>query len=539
MHSPAMKYLKSSWFDLRKGVAAMLFLSLFLTVIKSQDMPSYADRAFIITDSSTQKNDDLAVIEGGVDENLYFVGPGDQFKISLDDIETLVFDAKINPDGFLLIPKIGLIKLSGLSLKDAKEFIRSEFARKYKSRNIFVTLSGIRKVKISIYGEVLKKGSKVVFANSRLNDILMDGGFTPVANIRNIKIISKNGDTKFIDLLSFIRLADKSQNPLLEEGDYIMVDKIDKIITLGGMVKYPGVYEFREDETFSELIKIAGGFLDAAFLDTIEIIRFEEDNKTQKSVRESVTELSNKAFKLKNRDRIIVRTKALYLQENIVNIDGFVRYPGPYKIVEGVTKLSELIAEAGGFLPKASLKNSYIVRAGGELTVDAEFERIKLIPRKDMTDDEYDYLKSKSRQRRGRIVIDFEKVFKDKTDDLVLRKNDQIFVTEKKDYIIIIGQAVFPGNLEFHADYSIRDYIRMAGGFAWRAEEGKVRVIKGRTGEWIEEDDVVLLEPGDTIWIPEQPQPPKFWEIFKDSLTIIGQLATVIAATVAVIISTR
>ncbi|MBN8546586.1 MAG: SLBB domain-containing protein [Ignavibacteria bacterium] len=522
-----------------KGTAVMLFLSLFSTVIRSQDLPSYADRAFIITDSSIQKNDDIAVVEGGVDENVYLVGPGDQFKISLDDIETLVFDAKINPDGLLLLPKIGMIKLSGLTLRDAKDKIRAEFARKYKSKNIFVTLSGIRRIKIAIYGEVLKKGSKVVLANSRLNDILMDGGFTPVANIRNIKIISKDGGTKYIDLLSFIRLADRNQNPLLEEGDYIMVDKLDKTVSLSGMVKYPGVYEYKEGETYAELLKIAGGYLDAAFLDTIEVIRFADDNHTQNSIRESSGYLISGGFKLQNKDRIVVRTKPLYLQENIVIIDGFVRYPGPYKITEGVTKLSQIIPEAGGFLEKASMKNSYIIRASGESAYDPEFERIKLIPRKDMTDDEYDYLKSKSRQRHGRIVIDFQKVFRDKTDDLILKKNDQIFVIEKKDYITIIGQAVFPGNLEFNPDFSVRDYINIAGGFAWRAEEGKVRVIKGRTGEWVEEDKVIKLEPGDTIWIPEKPQAPKFWDVFKDTLTILGQLATVIAATVAVIISTR
>lgn len=524
--------------DVGKGIAAMLFLSIFSVLLHAQEVPTYADRAFIITDSSIQSSE-LPVIEGSVDEDTYVLGAGDQFRISVDDIQPVIFESRINPDGLLLIPKVAAIKLTGKLLRDAKALISKEVSSRFKGREVLVTLTGIRKIKISIYGEVLRKGSKVIYANTRLNDILMDGGFTPAANIRNIRIISKEGAQRIIDLLSFIRLADREQNPVLEDGDYVMVDKLDKTVTLSGAVKYPGIYEFRVDESLESLIKIAGGFLDAAFLDTLEVIRFGSDAKTQISIVKSVAAFYGENFRLANKDRIVVRVKPEYLEEKIVTISGYVKYPGPYKINEGVTRLSDIIPEAGGFLSRGSLKSAYIVRESGESVYDPEFERLKGMLRKDMSDDEYDYLKSRSRQRKGRVVIDFEKVFLTKTDDLLLKKNDQIFVPLKKDFIIIIGQAVFPGNLEYHPEYGIRDYIAQAGGFAWRADEGEIRVIKGKTGEWIDEDDIENLEPGDTIWIPEKPQAPKFWDVFKDSLMIVGQLATVIAATIAVIVSTR
>ncbi|MBV6445324.1 MAG: hypothetical protein IFNCLDLE_01596 [Ignavibacteriaceae bacterium] len=522
-----------------KGITLLLFLSVFSAQPFAQQMPTYADRAFIITDSSIQKHDELPVIEGSVDEESYILGAGDQFRISIDDIQPIVLESAISPDGFLLIPKVGTLQLTGTTLKDAKTQISREVSKRFKGREVLVTLSGIRKIKISIYGEVLKKGSKIIFANSRLNDILMDGGFTPSANIRNIRIISKNGEASTIDLLSFVRLADRSQNPVLQDGDYVMVDKLDKVVTLLGMVKYPGVYEYRENESLENLINIAGGFLDAAFTDTLEIIRFDSNGKSQLSVRNSKTALFSQNFTLQNSDRVIVRSKPEYLEEKIVTISGYVKFPGPYKIKEGETKLSEIIPEAGGFLENASLEDSYVIRNTGTSDYDPEYERIKLIPRKDMTDDEYDYLKSRSRQRKGRITIDFIKVFDKKTDDLLLKKNDQIIVPEKKQYITIIGQAVSPGNIEYHKGNSIMDYIERAGGFGWRAEEDDIRVIKSKTGEWIEANDEVELEPGDTIWIPEKPQAPKFWDVFKDSLLIFSQLATVIAATVAVIVSLR
>jgi hypothetical protein len=83
------------------------------------------------------------------------------------------------------------------------------------------------------------------------------------------------------------------------------------------------------------------------------------------------------------------------------------------------------------------------------------------------------------------------------------------------------------------------DYINLAGGYGWRALDDEVRVIKANTGEWIEAEDIDSLEPGDTIWIPEDPPGPKFWDVFTTALQITGQVAAIIAATMAVIIASK
>jgi hypothetical protein len=158
-----------------------------------------------------------------------------------------------------------------------------------------------------------------------------------------------------------------------------------------------------------------------------------------------------------------------------------------------------------------------------------------------MTEDEYDYLKAKSRQRAGRVVVDFFRLlkFNDQSENLILKRGDALNFPEVKNYITLLGQVVNPGHIIFEEKLSVEDYIQLAGGFGWRALEGDVRVIKAKTGEWIEADDVDKLEPGDTIWIPEDPPGPKFWDVFTTTLSVVGQLAAVVAATVAVIIATK
>ena len=114
-----------------------------------------------------------------------------------------------------------------------------------------------------------------------------------------------------------------------------------------------------------------------------------------------------------------------------------------------------------------------------------------------------------------------------------------LIILISENYVIILVQVVNPGNFVYSPNFSVQDYINAARGFAWRALENRVRVVKVKTGEWIDADDIDQLDPGDTIWITEDPPGPKFWDVFTTSLQVLGQIAAVIAATVAVIIATR
>ena len=125
------------------------------------------------------------------------------------------------------------------------------------------------------------------------------------------------------------------------------------------------------------------------------------------------------------------------------------------------------------------------------------------------------------------------------SEDVILKKGDVISIPERKNYITLIGQIVNPGNIIFNPSLSVADYIQLAGGFSWRAIENDVRVIKVNTGEWVEADEIEKLDPGDTIWVLEDPPGAEFWDVFTTSLAILGQVAAIIAASVAVIVATR
>jgi polysaccharide biosynthesis/export protein len=525
-----------------------LFILTFLTILISykgltQQLPDYPER--FIQDSLSQistQSISRTATEGIINPEEYHVGPGDKIFISISGVTEISNTFIIDQEGFLYIPRIGGIDLRKTTLAVAKEKISDAILRYFKDVDIFISLVDFRMIKVSLVGSVTKPAVFVLPANSRLMDLVTGSKqLNDNSDLRNINVISKESEAKNYDLLSFLRFGDFSNNPILVEGDVVLIQKVDQVIRISGQIIYPALYEFRSEETIADMIKLAGGFTFDARKDTIELIRFLEDGKTQISNYFSYDEIVQNKIYLQNKDHVVIRKIPEYLIDHYVQINGYVRYPGWYKINKNSTALKEMIEEAGGFLDEASLTEASVTRKMDVEESDPEYERLKLIPTDKMTEDEYDYFKAKSRQFSGRVVVDFAKLFQnnDFKENIILKKNDIINVPEKKDYIIMLGQFVNPGKIIFDSLLTIENYIDLAGGFGWRALKGDVRVIRAKTGEWVDADEDVLLQPGDTIWAPEDPPGPKFWDVFTDALTVVAQLAAIVAASAAVIVATR
>jgi protein involved in polysaccharide export with SLBB domain len=535
----------------------MKYLTTFLSLISillafsgnyvfGQDIPDYPERQLSENfDSLSYQYPELPLVSatgGIIDPEEYLVGPGDKLFLSISGVKEVIHSLIIDQEGFLYIPRVGGIDLRNLTLSNAKVKITEKINEYYKNVEIFISLIDFRKIRVSLSGNVIKPSTATVSANSRLIDLISSSfGMQPTSDMRNIRIVSITGSQNVYDLLTFLRTGDYSNNPYLKEGDVVIVDKIDKLIRISGLVKYPAIYEFVSNESINNLIKLAGGFLTKARIDTIEVVSFIPDGRSQQSKYYSLREIENKNIILNNRDHVIVREIPEYFQEHFVKLEGFVKYPGWYKIVKNKTTLKDVVEEAGGFLEEASLTEATITRKMRIDEKDPEYERLNLISPADMTEDEYDYFKAKSRQTSGRVVVDFVDLFikNNLNENITLIRGDVITIPEKKNYIIMLGQLVMPGKIIFDPKLDVNDYINLAGGFGWRAIKDEVRVIKAKTGEWLDAEDVEKLDPGDTIWVPEEPPGPKFWEVFMDGLTVVAQLAAVAAAMAAIIIATR
>jgi protein involved in polysaccharide export with SLBB domain len=84
-----------------------------------------------------------------------------------------------------------------------------------------------------------------------------------------------------------------------------------------------------------------------------------------------------------------------------------------------------------------------------------------------------------------------------------------------------------PGLVKWVPGKNVEYYIEKAGGFSWNARKGKIRLIKAQTSKWIKPKKNTPVEIGDTIFVPEKTE-IDYWEMWKDILLIVSQIATII-----------
>ncbi len=501
-------------------------------------LPNYLERSLLEKQDTTARGQ-YSLTAGGVVAEEYRVGPGDKFLIAIQGIEQITQQVIVDPMGFMFIPRVGAQEVKGKTLSEAILFVKRAINNYYKNVEVYVTLSEYKAMRIAVLGSVAKPSLLTLPGNSRLLDALLASkGITQSSDLRSVLIVNEAGDSAYYDVLTYLRLGQLANNPYVNDGDKIFLNVVDRTYSIYGALPFPGVYEYKQGETIAECISLAGGLFTDAQSDSIEIVSFVEQGSKQLFKFYSLQEIQSQKIKIQPFDNIYIRKNSEKFRESSITISGMIRYPGVYSIQDGETKLSALIEQAGGLLPQASLGEARVIREVSSYASDIEFKRLSNKNRDDLTDEEYDYIKARQRQIEPKAVVDFSRlVAGDTTQNIALLNGDRIIIPEQRQLVTIIGQAVFPGTVEYNSSFTYRDYIKVAGGFGWEAVEGDVRIIKSRTGEWVDADDDVVIEPGDTIWIPEETPGPKTWEIIRDTLVILGQLAAIVAASVAVAVS--
>lgn len=492
---------------------------------------------------------DEDALESAVDPDVYLLGPGDVIGINVWGGLEQKFILTVNPEGNISIPTVGNIEVGGLVLSQAKELVKKLTQKVYKSGEISVYLNKLRRFRIPVSGVVPYPGIYDASAADRVSHLLEKAGnliiererksvkeskweLEILSSSRNILLLHKTGDTTRVDFLMFARKNDLHFNPQIQEGDAIYVPPLSEevgTVRVYGAVKIPGEVEYSKGDMVQDIIDICAGFADDAKLDEVIVTRC--IGKTAEYRTFSLDLSLNSPdwnFTLQADDRMFIRSIPDYHLRHIVTITGEVVYPGVYSIVESQTQLSEVIERAGGFTIEASLSDAEIIRTTQEEISDPEYERLKLIPVADMGEMEYEYFKTKSREKAS-VVVDFEALFLmgDGTQDILLRDNDKINVPLQAKTVRVSGQVANPGLLNWEPETNFLYYIERAGGYTYNARKKKIRVIRAATGTWIKPDKKTIINVGDTIFVPEKPE-RDYWVIYKDILLVVTQMATIV-----------
>ncbi len=446
-----------------------------------------------------------------IDPQEYIIGPGDNFRIDFWDGSTEVIELTVTPEGTVLLTSMGMIRVSDLTLTEAKKRIRELIRRYYSDADFSVSLTGVRQLQVLVTGAVKRPGLYDVFASQRVSELInLAGGLLPGACQRGIKLSGQNGQSHNADLLLFERTGNLKSNPYIFSGHKIEVPFIkdsSTFIQVSGEVVRPGGVEFMEGDNLAIILNLAVGF---SGLENDSILIFRKD---EESYREIVIPNSKSDYSIKPGDKIIVLKKEELVTTDYYSISGEIRRPGRYPYVKGMS-LADAVQKAGEVSDGADIRSTAIFRKPG---FDLPPTMIRTLSAANPNALELTTVPEP-------ISIGVKIEDKQSMQRIALKPGDSIVIPLLSGSVGIYGLVNRPGVVDFSRVGAISGFIKLAGGFAPTADRKAIQVVRKSTGATIITNPRASIYDGDRIIVLEDKRRKETWDKIKDISLILAGL---------------
>ncbi len=375
----------------------------------------------------------------------YIIGPDDEIVVIISGYQEYNNRFKVNPEGFISIPNVGVVYVAGLTFEEASRRIKDKLTANGYSNirtgltKVNITLGAIRSIRVTLLGEVRKPGTYTLPSLATVfNALYASGGPNDRGSFRNIEIIRNNTVAGKLDVYDFLSKGDLRSNILLADQDIIRIPTYTKRVTLKGAFKRPGIYEVTAGETLQDIISYAGGFTDDAATASISAVQLT-------STQRRITDIPNTGFASfipQNADQYTVG-KIQDRYENRVQVSGAVFSPGSYAWQPGLTLKELLLNKAKGVKEEAYLAQGFIRRLQSDYSPVALNFNVS------------DVLAGRS--------------------NIILQKEDAVTILSNFDLrenfnVSIDGAVAKPGDIPYIDSLTLQDAILQAGGLTISAD---------------------------------------------------------------------
>src|SRR5256886_1319969 len=404
----------------------------------------------------------------------YKLGPGDQLVLILTGDVELAYTLQVTREGFILVPQVGQLFVSNLTLDQLRDVLYARLGRVYSgvrrtpgaTTRFDISVANVRANQAYVVGEVAQPGAyQISSLGTVLTALYAAGGATARARVE----VPLGPLTHHAGGSSALPVSVPSFG--LEDGDVVVVDALPDepeayFVAITGMIQDPGRYPWRPGMTLRDLVRLARGPRVGALLREVEIARLPAD-RSQGQLATTVREPLDSTYlfdrdslgryigppglpapasgtpevQLQPFDNALILRQPDFELQRTVTIRGEVLYPGTYALKSKGERLAELIKRAGGLTPRAYADGIRFYR-----DVNAV----------------------------GRINIDLPKALKDTTsrDNVILQPGDSVLIPEYIPTVLVAGAVNAPGNVLYKKGAGLSYYIDAAGGVTYTAVKG-------------------------------------------------------------------
>src|SRR5712691_4409779 len=149
----------------------------------------------------------------------YVMGPGDDVTINVWGAVDSTLVRTVDRNGRIVLPKVGDLRIWGLTFAQADRLIRDELARYFRGFQTSVTMGRLRTVNVYVVGEVCQPGVYTLSALSTVtNGLFSAGGPTKLGSLREVRLIRGGYQVARLDLYDFLQRGDRTRDYRLESG---------------------------------------------------------------------------------------------------------------------------------------------------------------------------------------------------------------------------------------------------------------------------------------------------------------------------------
>jgi polysaccharide export outer membrane protein len=466
----------------------------------------------------------------------YKLGPGDQLVLILTGDVELTYTLSVTREGFVLIPQVGQVFVSSLTLDQVRDVLYTRLGRVYSgvrrsnaTTHFDVSVANVRANQVYVTGEVNQPGAyQISSLGTVLTALYAAGGVTDAADMRAVVVQRHAQPIDTMDLYDYLLRGDTKRDVRLETGDVVFVPTHGLRAQVSGAVSRPAHYAIKPGETLTDLLRAAGGFRPDAALNRVTIFRFlPAAERRQPPLARAAVDVGLRpagtgdaavgnvavpAVAIEDGDSVVVDSLPPLKSQYTVAIAGMVNKPGLFPWRPGMT-LRELVVLAGGPRIGASLKEAEVARlptdrSAGQLatTVRVPLDSTYLIDRDSL----------------GRYIGPPGLPFAASgAQEVTLEPYDNVLIFRQPDFdyqrtVVVTGEVSYPGVYSLRTkNEKLSEVIGRAGGLTQRAYPDGIRFIRtvndvGRINvdltRAIHEPASaanLVLQPGDSINVPE------------------------------------
>jgi polysaccharide biosynthesis/export protein len=407
---------------------------------------------------------------------------------------------------------------------------------------VFTVASRVRN-RVYVRGDVWSPGSLGLAPGMLLSDALrVAGGVKPDVYLGQVLISRTLPDSSRIQLRASLRDttgAVINDIPLLEDDDIRVFSTSEfrptRYVAINGAVRKSGQFPYREGMTVRDLVLLAGGLDQSAYLNEAEIARlplnraggvtattfrvpldssylFERgpDGKYLGPPGLPASSGPNSEVTVSPYDNVLILRQPNWELQRTAVIAGEVRYPGRYSLTTKSERVTDLIKRAGG-----------------------------------LTDDAYanGVIFYRPRNGIGRIGIELPDVLHNprSLDNLNLQDGDSLFIPRYNAVVNVQGAVNSPVAVTWAPGKNIQYYIRAAGGPSRKADVGRAYVtqpngkVDSRQARFLLPDGIPKPQAGSTVFVPDRDPLDRP----TDLLASAGVIAQVLAGLATLLIAAR